>query len=131
MAQKKSSTSTFKVWDKAYMIDIDGVICGHVDNEFPEMMKTVEEIDGAREWVNSKYDSGNYVCFFTARLESHRKITEAWLKKRGFKYHQIIFGKPRGGNYHYIDHVRVHATTFKGKFTPMVSLAHGIEVFDE
>ncbi|MHB8567288.1 MAG: phosphoheptose isomerase [Nitrososphaerales archaeon] len=120
-----------KTWGRAYMIDIDGVICGHVDNEFPEKMKTVAEIPGAKEWVNSKYDEGNYVCFFTARLEAHRKITETWLGEHGFRYHQIIFGKPRGGNYHYIDHAKVHATTFKGKFSPMVSVTHGIEVFDE
>src|SRR5579875_4172810 len=127
----KSGKNQPKIWDRAYMIDIDGVICCHVDNEFPEKMKTVEELDGAREWVNSKYEEGNYICFFTARLESHRKITETWLREHGFRYHQIIFCKPRGGNYHYIDHVRVHATTFKGKFTPMVKLTHGIEVFDE
>ncbi len=43
------------------MIDIDGVVCDHVDNEFPEKMKTVEEIAGAKDWINSKYDEGNYI----------------------------------------------------------------------
>ena len=117
--------------DKAFMIDIDGVICENILNEYPEKMKTAEEIVGAKEWINSKYEEGNYICFFTARLESHRKITEKWLKDHGFKYHEVIFGKPRGGNYHYIDHARVKATTFTGRFTPLVSITHGIEVFQE
>ena len=105
--------------------------CEHVPNEFPEKMKTASEISGAREWVNSRYEKGNYICFFTARLEEHRKITEKWLDSHGFKYHQIIFGKPRGGNYHYIDRTHVQATTFRGKFSPMVSETHGIEVFED
>jgi hypothetical protein len=117
--------------NKAYMVDIDGVICEHVPNEFPERMKDVPEIPGARDWVNSKYNEGNYICFFTARLESHRKATEHWLRSHLFKYDEIIFGKPRGGNYHYIDGVHVQATTFKGRFTPMVSESRGIEVFED
>ena len=92
---QKKRTAPPKKWDRAYMIDIDGVICDHVDNEFPEKMKTVAEIRGAKEWINSKFEEGNYVCFFTARLESHRDITEKWLKSHGFKYHEVIFGKPR------------------------------------
>ncbi|MCL4518199.1 MAG: phosphoheptose isomerase [Thaumarchaeota archaeon] len=118
-------------YGKAYMIDIDGVVCEHVPNEFPELMKTASEMPGARDWINARYDEGNYVCFFTARLEKHRKITEKWLKDHGFKFHQIVFGKPRGGNYHYIDRAHVQATTFKGRFSPMVAETHGIEVFDE
>lgn len=124
------SKSKFK-FKKAYMIDIDGVVSEHIPNEFPEKMKIAAEVEGAREWINAKYDEGNYICFFTARLESHRKITESWLDRHGFEYHQIIFGKPRGGNYHYIDRAHVKATTFKGRFTPMVSKTHGIEVFDD
>jgi hypothetical protein len=117
--------------EKAYMIDIDGVICEHINNEFPEKMVTASEIPGSREWINARYEEGDYVCFFTARLDEHRKITETWLKKHGFKYHRIIFGKPRGGNYHYIDRAHVQATTFKGRFSPLVSKPHGIEVFEE
>jgi hypothetical protein len=126
----RSSLSS-KEYEKAYMVDIDGVICEHVANEFPEKMRTAKEIPGAREWVKARYDEGSYVCFFTARLESHRKITEDWLRDHEFEFHEIIFGKPRGGNYHYIDKIHVQATTFKGKFTPLVSQTMGIEVFQE
>ncbi len=128
---KNRVSKELKKSDNAYMVDIDGVVCEHIPNEFPERMRTALEIPGAREWVNARYDEGNYVCFFTARLESHRKITEEWLKTHGFKYNKIIFGKPRGGNYHYIDRANVRATTFKGRFTPMISITHGIEVFEE
>ena len=128
---RPKSREAAEPWENAYMIDIDGVVCDHVDNEFPEKMKTVEEIAGAKDWINSKFDEGNYICFFTARLESHRAITEKWLRDHGFKYHKVIFGKPRGGNYHYIDRAHVRATTFKGRYTPMVSEVHGIEVFQD
>lgn len=120
-----------KKYEMAYMIDIDGVICIHVPNEFPEKMKTAAEIPGAKDWINARFDEGHYICFFTARLEEHRKITEAWLKGHGFRYNEIIFNKPRGGNYHYIDRAHVQATTFKGRFNPMVSQIHGIEVFED
>ncbi|MGI0084245.1 MAG: phosphoheptose isomerase [Nitrososphaerales archaeon] len=120
-----------KVLDKAYMIDIDGVICNHIPNEFPERMITAKELPGAREWINSRYNAGDYICFFTARLEEHRKVTEEWLREHRFRYHEIIFGKPRGGNYHYIDGKHVRATTFRGRFTPLVSESHGIEVFED
>jgi hypothetical protein len=113
------------------MVDIDGVVCDHVPNEFPDRMKDVPEIPGAREWVNSEYEKGNYICFFTARLEIHRKVTEQWFKDHGFLYDEIIFGKPRGGNYHYIDRIHVQATTFKGKFSPMIRTTRGIEVFED
>lgn len=126
-----SLRSRKKKYEKAYMIDIDGVVCEHVPNEFPERMKTAAELPGAREWINARYDEGNYVCFFTARLEAHRKVTEKWLRDHGFKFHKIVFGKPRGGNYHYIDRAHVQATTFKGNFSPMVAKTQGIEVFED
>ena len=113
------------------MIDVDGVVCEHIPNEYPEKMKSAAEIPGAREWINARYGEGNYICFFTARLEEHRKVTERWLRSHGFKYHQVLFGKPRGGNYHYIDSFHVQATTFKGKFSTMVAERHGIEVFED
>ncbi len=44
------------------------------------------------------------------------KITRKWLKEHKFKYHQIIFNKPRGGNYHYIDNSDISSFKFKGSF---------------
>jgi len=116
--------------EKAYMIDIDGVVCEDVPNEFPELMVTAKEITGAKEWVNSKFDSGAHICFFTARTEAHRDITETWLRSHGFKFHQIIYGKPRHKKYHYVDNQHVQATTFKGRFSPLITKSAGIEVFE-
>jgi hypothetical protein len=40
-------------------------------------------------------------------------------------------GKPRGGNYHWIDNHIVRATRFKGKFTYFVKENKEIEVFEK
>ena len=85
---------------KNYLIDIDGTICEDIPNEQPEKMITAEPFPDALEQVNKWYDQGHVIHFFTSRTEALREITEQWLDKHGFKYHGIIFGKPRGGNYH-------------------------------
>ena len=69
------------------------------------------------------------ICFFTSRLEEHREVTEKWLNKHGFKYHSLLMGKPRGGNYHWIDNHIVRATRFEGKFTDLVERNNIIQVF--
>jgi len=40
-------------------------------------------------------------------------------------------GKPRGGNYHWIDNHIVRATKFDGKFTRMIDKMATIQVFDD
>jgi len=114
-----------------FLIDIDGTICDDVPNEEPWRMRTVEPYKDALETINKWYDEGHIITFFTARTEAHRKITEEWLKKHGFKYHGIIFNKPRGGNYHIIDNHIVRATRYKGKFTDLVDKNITIKVFKE
>ncbi len=116
---------------KNYLIDIDGTICDDIPNEQPERMATAEVYPDALETLNRWYDEGHIIYFFTSRTEEHRQVTEAWLKKHGFKYHGIIFGKPRGGNYHWIDNHIVRATRFQGKFTDLVKKQATIEVFED
>ena len=116
---------------KNYLVDIDGTICDDVPNEEPERMLCAEEIAGAKDAINAWYDEGHIITFFTSRTEAHRDYTEKWLKDHGFKYHGIIFGKPRGGNYHWIDDRTVKATKFLGKFTPLVKVKKDIWVFEE
>lgn len=116
---------------KNYLIDIDGTICDDVPNEEPERMATATPYPDALETLNRWYDEGHIIFFFTSRTEAHRAVTEAWLNEQGFKYHGIVFGKPRGGNYHWIDNHIVRATQFKGKFTDLVTRNHEIEVFSE
>ncbi|MDC0231256.1 phosphoheptose isomerase [Aureispira] len=116
---------------KNYLIDIDGTITDDVPNEEPERMGTCEPYPDALETLNKWYDQGHYICFFTSRTEAHREITEMWLKKTGFKYHSLLMGKPRGGNYHWIDNHMVKATRFKGKFTDLILKEKKIEVFND
>lgn len=116
---------------KNYLIDIDGTICDDIPNEEPERMLTAEVYPDALRMLNKWYDEGHIIFFFTSRTEAHREYTEIWLKKHGFKYHGILFGKPRGGNYHWIDNHMVRATRYKGKFTNLVDKTTTIQVFDE
>jgi len=114
---------------KNYLIDIDGTICDDIPNEQPERMATAKLFDDALETINQWYDEGHIITFFTSRLESHREITEEWLNKNGFKYHGLLMGKPRGGNYHWIDNHIVRATRYEGKFTKLIEKSASIQVF--
>lgn len=116
---------------KNYLIDIDGTITDDVPNEEPERMATCEPFPDALITLNKWYDEGHIICFFTSRTEEHREVTETWLKKHGFKYQMLLLGKPRGGNYHWVDNHLVKATRYKGKFTDMVERNVTIEVFKE
>ena len=114
---------------KNYLIDIDGTITDDIPNEEPERMATCLPFPDALVTLNKWYDEGHIICFFTSRTEDHREVTETWLNKHGFKYHSLLVGKPRGGNYHWVDNHLVKATRYKGKFTDMVERKVKIEVF--
>ena len=116
---------------KNYLIDIDGTICDDIPNEEPERMATAKLYPDALEILNKWYEQGHIITFFTSRTEAHREITEAWLKKHGFKYHGLLMGKPRGGNYHWIDNHLVRATRFNGKFTDLINVEKSIQVFKD
>ena len=116
---------------KNYLIDIDGTICDDIPNEEPERMATAELYPDALVTLNKWYDEGHIIFFFTSRTEAHRQVTEEWLNKHGFKYHGILFGKPRGGNYHWIDNHLVKATRYNGKFTDLIEKEVTIQVFDD
>jgi len=114
---------------KNFLIDIDGTITDDVPNEEPERMVTCLPYPDALETMAKWYDEGHVLTFFTSRTEEHRKVTEIWLKKHSIKYHGLLMGKPRGGNYHWIDNHIVKATRFKGKFTDMIVKQKNVEVF--
>ena len=116
---------------KNYLIDIDGTICDDIPNEEPERMETAKLYPDALKTLNKWYDQGHIICFFTSRTEDHREVTEKWLNNNGFKYHSLVMGKPRGGNYHWIDNHIVRATRYTGKFTNLVEKTSNIQVFDE
>ena len=114
---------------KNYLIDIDGTICDDIPNEEAERMATAKLYLDALETLNSWYNQGHYITFFTSRLEDHREVTENWLKQNGFMYHGLLMGKPRGGNYHWVDNHIVRATRFDGKFTDLIDKEVTIQVF--
>ena len=105
---------------KNFLIDIDGTVCEDIPNEEPERMVDAAVFPDAVETCNKWFEDGHILFFFTSRTEAHRTVTESWLKKHDFKYHGILFGKPRGGNYHWIDNHIVRATRYIGKFTDLV-----------
>lgn len=114
---------------KNYMIDIDGTICDDIPNEEPERMATAALYPDALVTINKWFEEGHVITFFTSRVEEHREVTENWLKEHGFNYHGILMGKPRGGNYHWIDNHIVRATRYEGRFTDLVDETVNIQVF--
>ena len=116
---------------KNYLIDIDGTITDDVPNEEPERMSVVLPYEGSIETLNKWYDEGHVITFFTSRTEDVRDITEAWLNKHGFKYHGLLMGKPRGGNYHWVDNHIVRGTRYKGVWSDLVEKEVTIEVFQD
>jgi uncharacterized HAD superfamily protein len=114
---------------KNYLIDIDGTITDDIPNEEPWRMETSLPYDGSVEIINSWFDDGHIITFFTSRTDDHEIVTKQWLDKHGFKYHNILFNKPRGGNYHWIDNHIVRATRYDGRWGELIKVEHKIEVF--
>lgn len=115
---------------KNYLIDIDGTVTEDVPNEEPERMATCLPYEGSVDMINSWYNDGHVITFFTSRTDEHEIVTKQWLDKHGFKYHYLLLNKPRGGNYHWIDNHIVRATRYDGKWTELVKKEHTIEVFE-
>lgn len=116
---------------KNFLIDIDGTICEDIPNEEPERMARAAVYPDALETLNRWFEEGHMITFFTSRTEEHRTVTEGWLKNHGFRYHMLLMGKPRGGNYHWIDNHMVRATRFEGRFTNLVDRQTTIQVFEK
>tara|TARA_B100000749_G_C18266851_1_gene398690 strand:+ start:265 stop:681 length:417 start_codon:yes stop_codon:yes gene_type:complete len=116
---------------KNYLIDIDGTITDDIPNEEPGRMATCTPYTDALSTINKWYSEGHIITFFTSRTDEHRKITEKWLKKSGFKYHGLVMNKPRGGNYHWIDNHPLRATRYSGKFTDLIEKKVKIQIFKD
>mgnify|MGYP004008890559 CR=1 FL=1 len=89
------------------LVDIDGTVCEDISNENSNQFLGAYALDGAVKSVNTLYDQGNNITFFTSREEKDRSVTIQWLNRHNFKYHGLIMGKPRGGNYVWIDNLSV------------------------
>ena len=115
---------------KNYLIDIDGTVTEDVPNEESERMATCLPYEGSVDMINTWYDDGHIITFFTSRTDEHEIVTKQWLDKHGFKYHNLLLNKPRGGNYHWIDNHIVRATRYDGKWGELIKKEHTIEVFE-
>jgi len=131
LVQQESNTSPVLANGvKNYLIDIDGTVTEDVPNEESERMATCLPYEGSVDMINTWYDDGHIITFFTSRTDEHEIVTKQWLDKHGFKYHNLLLNKPRGGNYHWIDNHIVRATRYDGKWGELVKKEHTIEVFE-
>jgi hypothetical protein len=129
---ESSKPTILPSWKKNFIIGIDDCICVVPKSGKKKSEKAVAqaiEVKGARAWINKQYDDGHTICFLTTRPENLRAATKVWLKQHEFRYHSLIMNKPVALEYHYIDDRHVQATTFRGKFAPLVRKEHKIQVF--
>lgn len=101
---------------KILLIDIDGTCCCDIKNEDSHLYSTAKVIEGSLEQINKWYEEGNHITFFTARQIKDRDVTIKWLDDNNFKYHGVIFDKPRCLNdndeYIWIDNRKVRGVTY-------------------
>jgi len=116
---------------KCFLIDIDGTICEDIPNEEAHRMPYAKVFEDALETINGWYEQGHEIHFFTARTLEHKEVTEVWLAENGFKYHSVLYGKPRfkGRTYHWIDNQPVKATRYINQFTELEKREVVIDVF--
>ncbi len=72
---------------------MDGTICTEERTYSRSMAKP---LDKAVESVNRLYDEGHTIIIYSARTWMEYEMTVDWLSRHGFKYHQLILGKPVG-----------------------------------
>jgi len=106
-----------------YVVDIDGTIC---DWEEGRDYTLAQPHTKRIERLNSLYDDGHTIVYFTARgmgrfkgvtskvIEAFYTITENQLDRWGCKYHRLILGKPSGD--YYIDDKGIGANDFFGEY---------------
>ena len=103
---------------KRYCFDIDGTICTNTWGDYERAVPNYQRIN----FVNSLYDAGNHVIYFTARgMGTYhdnatqadarwRELTELQLRIWNCKYHELIMGKPSAD--YYIDDKAVNSNDF-------------------
>lgn len=69
-------------------IDFDGTI---VEEKFPDVGKIIPE---AKKYINKLYDDGHHIVINTCRSGRYEGNAEAFLKRRGIKYHYINANMP-------------------------------------
>ena len=73
------------------MIDINGTVCEELS---PFDRPLAKPLPGAVERVNAYVDAGHVVILWTGRGWDQYRVTKKWLDDHGFKYAQLLMGKP-------------------------------------
>jgi uncharacterized HAD superfamily protein len=73
------------------LIDVDGTIC---TEERVSERSLAKPLPGAVEAVNQMVEQGHVVILWTGRGWDQYRITKVWLDENGFKYDQLLMGKP-------------------------------------
>jgi hypothetical protein len=73
------------------MIDIDGTVCEELS---PFDRPLAKPLAGAVKAVNQLVKDGHTVVFWTGRGWDQYRVTKDWLEGHGFKYAQLLMGKP-------------------------------------
>ena len=118
-----------------------------VNDPVLELAKKLEKIGINTEVINCRFikpmDNGYLKTIVSRGIINVLTIEEgvidggfgdgvsSFLVENGFKYHSLVMGKPRGGNYHWIDNHLVKATRYNGKFTDLVEKNVTIQVFKD
>lgn len=95
---------------KVYVVDIDGTICTNGDCSSCKYEGSIPILERI-EKINSLYDEGHIIKYFTARgmgryndnveksKDKFYNLTKMQLDIWGCKYHQLILGKPSADIY--------------------------------
>ena len=91
-----------------YVFDIDGTICcKNQEDDYEDSTPFQSRI----EIINTLYDEGNHITYFTARgmgrydnnqlgaIQRFYSVTERQLHSWGAKYHNLVLGKPSADIY--------------------------------
>jgi len=77
-----------------YYVDIDGTICNNTNGKYADAVPIYERI----EKINSLYDEGNTIVYWTARGSvtgiDWTELTRAQLSEWNAKHHDVKLGKP-------------------------------------
>jgi uncharacterized HAD superfamily protein len=77
--------------NKVILIDIDGTICSE-EKTFERSLAV--PIEGSVREINKLFDDGNTIILWTARGWEQFKMTKVWLEENGYKFDQLLMGKP-------------------------------------
>lgn len=78
---------------KTWFIDLDGTVVKH---NLDYMTKEDELLSGTKEFWRHNIEESDTVILVTNRVAANREKTEAFLKKSGIRYNQLITDLPNG-----------------------------------